>query len=316
LLPIAAGGEQPGIGAEIVLRHGAWTVTSVDKGSAAGLAGLHVGNVIVSVDGTAPRRRTLFDPGLDLGGSRLWTVEQQGAVRVLHADPGRVSWSTREEPILLLLIAVGFWLGAGIVQLLRPRDDLAGRLYRLGLSMALALALNNPAADNVAWAKVCEVGAFAVLPAQFLSFCFRLASEVRARGRMVIVVRSLYVAGPAIGGWYLAAGLTGSSLYDALSAALLFLLALAFLGGLIILAHAARRAQSPLVRQRVVIVLLGIAAAVIPLTVLCIVPVIAGRPPIVQPQAAALSMIALPLSLSYATNCWTFAWCSIVPSCT
>jgi signal transduction histidine kinase len=47
-------------------------------------------------------------------------------------------------------------------------------------------------------------------------------------------------------------------------------------------------------------VLSGIAAAVVPLTVLCIIPAIAGRPPVVQPQMAALSMIALPLALSYA----------------
>ncbi|MGH2345224.1 MAG: histidine kinase, partial [Chloroflexota bacterium] len=300
LLPVTAGGEQPGIGAEVMLRHGVWTVISVDKGSTAALTGLRVGNVIISVDGTVPRYRSLFDPGLHLDGSHIWTVLQQGVLRVLRPNPHRVSWSTRAEPMLLLLIAVGFWLGATFVQLLQPRNELAGRLYWLSLSMAFALALNNPAADNIAWAKVCEVGAFAILPAQFLSFCLRLASGAQPQKWMVIVVRSLFVAGFVLGCWYLVAGLVWSSLYDVLSAALLLLLALAFLGGLIALAHGARRARSPLVRQRVVIVLLGIAAAVLPLTVLCMIPTIAGRPPVVQPQMAALSMVALPVSLAYA----------------
>ncbi len=303
VLPVAAGGEQPSIGAEVVLRHALWTVISVDTGSAAALAGLRVGDVIVSVDGVAPGRRELFDPGLDLGGARTWTVLQGGVLHVLHPHPDRVSWSTRRTPLLLLLIAVGFWLGATFVQILQPRNSLAGGLYWLSLSMAFALALNTPAANNIGWAKVCEVGAFAVLPAQFLSFCLGLASGDQPPGRRVIVVRSLFVLGSALGCWYLAAGLAGSALYDGLSGALLLLLALAFLSGLIILIRAVRAvrgAPSPLARQRVMIVLLGIAAAVLPLTLFSIIPVIAGRPPLAPPQMAALTMVALPLSLSYA----------------
>ena len=294
-----AGQQRTDIGAEARLQSGHWIVTFVSRGGIADRAGLLVGDEVVALDGEAPRLVRSTDRSLDLSVASQWTVLRQGSYLTLYPDIGHAPWDNGLEPLLLLIIALSFWAVGTFVQWNKPQDGLARRFHRLSLAIALALGL-APAGESILWAKVLEVMAFALLPALFIEFflCFERGTSPSGRG--LLVVRALYLAGLVVGGLYLAAGLFGSPWYDAIRSVLLGLMALGFVGGLAHLGRAYRYPRSLHVRKQSQIVALGTAAAVLPLTVLSLIPEALGQPPIIRSQYAALGAALLPLSFGYA----------------
>ncbi len=70
--------------------------------------------------------------------------------------------------------------------------------------------------------------------------------------------------------------------------------------------------DSPTAHGQARVLLVGTAAAVLPITVLAIVPAALGLSPPVQPQVAALSTVALPLSLAYVVLRYRFLGIEVV----
>lgn len=300
LLPLATGALHPDAGAEVRSTGGQWIVVEVDPDGLAALAGLRVGDTVVALDGQPPRAPRRTDPGLALGGARTWTVWRQGALLTVHPSSSDLPWASLAEPILLLAIAATTW-GVGLfVRLSRPENDLARGFFWLSLAMALALGLNTPAGDDVLWAKILEVLAFALLPALFLGFFLRFALAAPPTGHLARVVSVLFLGGLAAGVLYLAAGLADSAWYDAIRLVLLALLAVGFLGALVALLHGYRRPASRDARRQIRVVLIGTGLAVLPLTALCLIPETVGLAAIVRPQFAAFGLVSLPITFAYA----------------
>lgn len=296
LWPLFTGDESPGSGAEARQRHGHWVVVQVDAGSLAALAGLRVGDTVVALNGSHRFTRRRSDPGIDFGRPRAWTVTRAG--HILHL---RSTLATNlAEPIVLLALALAFWAIGTFLWLSKPADRLVHRLYWMNVAMAGALALSSPAGNDVVWARVLEMAAYAALPALFFSAFTAVSGEDQPGGRARYVTRILYGAGALAGVLAVVAGLAGSSWFDTFTTALLALVATGFISGLVALGHAYARPSTRHTRRQVAVVFAGAALAVLPLTILAIVPSIAGQPPLVAPQIAALSTIFLPASLAYA----------------
>lgn len=300
ILPAATGQQRPGIGAEARLRNRDWTVIQVDYESVADQSGLKLGDVVIAIDGMEPSVLRHTDPGLDLGAARAWTVLRSGEILTIRPDPTRIPWHIRAEPVLMLVIALIFWAVATFVRVRKPGDQLAHQFYWLNLVIALALALTPATANDVVWAKIVSVTAFAVLPALFLSFFLFFGRGAPPNGRDALLVRGLYVGGMAIGGLYLGSGLAKSELYDPVRVVMLITLAIGFLGGLYALATGYARPPSLHTRRQIQVVLLGTAVAILPITAASLLPESFGLRPIVRPHVASLSIVFLPLSFSYA----------------
>ncbi len=300
LLPGAFGQDDGGVGAETRLQYGRWVVTWVDTTGVAARARLREGDVIVAFDGSVPRARRHTDPGLELGAARTWGVLRRGVHLTLRPAWQNVPRAMSPDSLLLLCIALAFWATGVFVRLIKPGDALVRRFHYLCLTIAVALAFGPAAGADVLWSKTFDILSFALLPALFLAFFVSFAAGTPLVGRAALLVRSLYGGGAVTGGLLLIAGLAGSDWYDPLHTLLLVLLAVGFLGGLGALARGYVQPRAPHTRRQTRIVLLGVALAIVPLTVLCLIPESVGVPLLVRPQAAALSVIFLPLSVTYA----------------
>lgn len=210
------------------------------------------------------------------------------------------------DPVVLLGIALTFWAIGVVVQLQKPDDGLARTLYWLNLAMAGCLALSSPAGNGVLWTFAFEMVAGGVLPALFLSFCLWLAADHRPRGLAALLVRLLLGIGLLVGSIRFWHELSGASDADPARMGVLALWGAGFLVGPAILAHAYLRGRSRARRQQLGVVLLGMAVAVLPLTILDVFPTLLRVAPLVSPQMAALTMIFLPFSLAYAVLRYRF----------
>jgi len=300
LLPGAFGQDDSGVGAETRLQHGRWVVTWVDATGVAARAGLREGDVIVAVDGSVPRALRRTDPGLDLSAARTWGLLRHGVHLTVRPVRQNVPRAMSPDSLLLLGIALVFWATGVFVRLIKPGDALVRRFHYLCLTIAMALAFGPAAGADVLWIKMFDILSFAFLPALFLAFFVSFARGTPLVGRAAFLAQGLYGAGVATGGLLLIAGLAGSDWYDPLHTLLLVLLAVGFLGGLGAVARGYIQPRAPHTRRQTGIVLMGVALAILPLTVLCLIPESIGVPPLVRPRAAALSVIFLPLSVTYA----------------
>lgn len=299
LLPLLSGNLRASIGADARLRAGNWIVVRVDQDSIASSAGLQLGDQVIGpADGSAIHdRRT--DPGIDFTAADEWLVARQSRQVDVELASGD-TWLASLEPVLMLLIGLGFWSVATYVWLRQPNDELRGRLFRVSLAMAAALAL-SPAADNdLPWAKILNVLAFVSLPAEFFGFSLALCDVPPTAQRWRVVVFVLWCLGLLSGAAYLFAGFRGLAWYDLARMPILALLAVSFLGGLVVLVRAYRHPEANRARPRSLIALLGLAAAILPITVFSLIPESLGQPSLIRPQFAALSLLLLPVSFALA----------------
>ena len=300
LLPLVEGLGRHSIGVDARHKDGRWVIVRIDPESTADLAGLRIGDVVLALDGVPPGSRRITDPGLALSAARELTVLRGTEPLTLHLNPAQARWHHVIEPMLMQLVALVFWSLAAFVRIVKPKDDLALRFQWLNLAIALILALSSAADDDIIWAKVLNVLAFSLLPALFLGFFLRFAQGTPLTRQGFFLIHGLAFAGLAVGALYLATGLLASNWYDLLRALLLIPSALAFFGGLMLLVRAHSRSRSRHTRQQLRVVLVGTAVAVLPLTLLSLIPEALGRPPLIRARVAALAAVAFPASFAYA----------------
>lgn len=300
LLPLAEGFGRHNIGVDARQKDGRWVIVRIDPESTADLAGLRIGDVVLALDGFPPNSRRITDPGLALSTAREWTVVRGTELLTLHLNPAQAKWHHVIEPMVMQIVALVFWSLAAFVRIAKPKDDVAHRFQWLNLAIALILALSSAADDDIIWAKVLNVLAFSLLPALFLGFFLRFAQGTPPTRHGFPLIHGLAFAGLAVGALYLATGLTASNWYDLLRALLLIPSALAFFGGLLLLVRAHSRSRSRHARQQLRVVLVGTAIAVLPLTLLSLIPEALGRPPLIRAEIAALAAVAFPASFAYA----------------
>ncbi len=298
LAPLLTGDLAPDVGAETRYADDTWVISRVTRGGLADQAGLRIGDVVETLDGTPPVARRMTSPSLDIKGVRTWRVLRSGEQVVAVVDPAVAPFATRLEPLVMLGLALVFWGSGLVVRLFKPLEPLAYSYWRLSMTVALAIGLAPAAARDNGFAKVLEVLAFAVAPAFFCDFCAAFGSQRRTAGRRFAQV--LCVSGAIVGVIYLVGGYLGAWWYDAVRGVLLLLLAAGCIAGLALLVRAYRQPISTRARHQIQIVVLGAAAGALPLTLLSAIPEALGAPSIVRPQLAAFALIALPAAVAYA----------------
>jgi len=296
--PLLTGEFRPDVGVETRYVNDAWVISSVTRGGPADQAGLKPGDIVAALDGRPPGARRLMSPSLDVTDVQTWRLSRAGEQLTVSLDPAAASLATRVEPAVMLGLALVFWASGLAVRLFKPFDALARSYWRLGMTVALVIALAPAAAQDSWWAKVLEVLAFATAPAFFYDFCTAFSAQRRKSVWKPAPV--LLMTGVLVGISYLVGGYLGAWWYDASRGMLLLLLAAGSIGGVANLVRAYQRPPTLRARQQIQIVFLGAAAAAFPLTVLSAAPEAFGGSSIVRPQLAALALIALPVSVAYA----------------
>ncbi len=201
--------------------------------------------------------------------------------------------------LALLTVALTLWGTAAYAAVRRGHETLVQHLYWLHMTTAVILAYGNPAPDEVSWDRVVEVIGMALLPGLFYSFFRQLA--VCAEGdEATAVPRTLWLGGIGSGALLLATESSSLILNNVAHVLLYAFLLAGFAGGISVLLRGYRHPRSEHQRRQLQAVLIGALLAVLPLIALYLLPGVLGYVPIVPPQAAALSLIFLPVALAYA----------------
>jgi len=298
LAPVMTGDLAPDIGVETRYRDDEWVISSVTLGGLANQAGLRAGDVVEALDGTAPGRRRLTSPSLDVRGVHAWRVSRAGEHLELNMNLASAPLETRLEPLVLLTLALVFWGSALIVQLSKPLDSIGRRYWRLSVATALAVELAPAAARDSLWAKPVEVIAFAIAPAFFFDFCAGLAPARPTTDCWL--ARLLAGGGLAAGLVYLVGGYLGAWFYDTSRNLLLIGLVAGSIAGIGMLVRGYWHPPSARARHQIEIIFFGAAAGALPITMLSAIPEGLGQASLVRPQVAAIALIALPLAVAYA----------------
>jgi signal transduction histidine kinase len=300
LLPALTGHIRPSIGVDTRQQGDWWVIVQVDPQGPARAAGVRVGDVVAAVDGERPTIGRLTDPGLYLESARYLTVIRGGQQLTLHVIRDRVSWATLAEPVGLSVVALVFWALASGVRLLKPEDPLVKRFHYLNLAIAAALAFNGAARSDVLWADILELAALCLLPSLSLGFLYWFVNGTAPTKLIRRVINGLSIGGLVVGGVYVLLGFTNSSYFDIAQDAVFALFALFCLGAVAVLLWISRYSLSAEMRQQVRILVVGISAAVLPVTTVALIPMGLGFQAIVQPGVAAVSTIFLPICFAYA----------------
>jgi signal transduction histidine kinase len=300
LLPALTGHIRPAIGVDARQQGDWWVIVQVDRQGPASAAGVRVGDIVATIDGQRPTIGRLTDPGLYLESARNLVVIRGGQLLTLHVVRDRVSWATLAEPVGLSIVALVFWALASGVRLLKPDDPLVKRFYFLNLAIAVALAFDGAARVDVLWADVVELAALCLLPALSLSFLAWYVSGAAPSTRTRRVIEALSIVGLTVSAVYILLGFTNSSYFDSAQDALFALFAVFCLGAIAVLLWISIHSPSAEMRQQVRLLVVGISAAVLPVSTLAFIPMGLGLPSIVEPGVAAVSTIFLPICVAYA----------------
>jgi signal transduction histidine kinase len=300
LLPALTGHVRPAIGVDARQQGDWWVIVQVDRQGPASSAGVRVGDIVAAIDGERPTIGRLTDPGLYLESARNLMVIRGGQLLTLHVIRDRVSWATLAEPVGLSIVALVFWALASGVRMLKPDDPLVKRFYFLNLAIAVALAFDGAARVDVLWADIVELAALCLLPALSLSFLSWYVKGTAPSATTRRVIQVLSIAGLVVSAIYILLGFTNSSYFDRAQDALFTLFAVFCLGAIAVLLWMSTHSPSAEMRQQVRLLVVGISAAVLPVTTLAFIPMGLGLTAIVQPGVAAVSTIFLPLCVAYA----------------
>ncbi len=299
ILPLLTGYVKPAIGVDARQIDDVWVITQVDREGPARSAGVQVGDVVVAVDGARPTAGRLTDPGLNFENASSLTVLRGGQERVLYITRGSGSWVTLAQPIGLFVVALIFWALATSIRLLKPKDPLVGRFFLMNLAIAAVLSSDGPARVDALWADILEIVALSLVPSLSLSFLVWFVTGSPPAPRLRRIFNGLAAAGVVVGIVYVVLGYTNSDWFDTAQAILFTLLAAFCLGSVAWLIRILVTARSPALRVQVRILLIGISVAVLPISVLCLIPAGLGAPRLVEPGVAAVSTAFLPLCFGY-----------------
>ncbi len=139
-------------------------IVSVALGGPGARAGIHVGDVVLEVDGR-PLGRTALYAGYHAGQQVVLTVQREAKIHelpLLLAAPGASELLWRLVPVL---VALSFW-GAGVILfVLRPQIAICRAFFWLGQAVAVTLSAGQLSAVNWIWAaRLFHLGLVALPP--------------------------------------------------------------------------------------------------------------------------------------------------------
>lgn len=300
LLPWLTGYVRPAIGVDTRPVDDHWVITHVVPQHPASQAGVQVGDVVLEIDGSQLGFSRTSDPGSYLEAARSLTVLRDGQELTLAIRRDRMSWVTLAEPIGLFLVSLVYWALATGVRLLKPDDPLVGRFYVMNLAIAATLAFDAPSQADVLWAEILETAALSLVPTLCMAFFHEAVRGTSASPRAKRWFKRFAIGGLSIGGVYIVLGFTSSEWFDIAQSFLFSLLAAFCLGSIVWLVRIETTTQSRELRRQARILLLGISLAVLPISLLALIPLGIGARAIVEPSIAAVSTVFLPVCFAYA----------------
>ena len=277
-----------------------YEVLSIVPGSPAEVAGIHLGDHIVAVDGVPPSARFPIYP-TKLSGPVLVAVERQGQVLNLPLTLTRMPGSELALPLLDLSLALLFSVLSFAFTVGRREAWTSLSFVLFYQLLATAIATGSVSGLQVAWAAkgfyVCQA---LIVPA-FLFMALNFPVPRRER-RWLSVVHGSAVLG---GGLALICVLVPPSqllplLNAGLRRAIMVALLVSVTGGLLIVLQSYRQAKDAISRSAFRVSALGLGLSLLPFVFVYLIPRAVFGHWLVPAEAALLSLAVLPVYHGFA----------------
>jgi signal transduction histidine kinase len=291
---------EPRIGLDVTLgSDGRMEITRVHPGGPAWASGVRIGDVLVWVDGTDIDQVTWVqrqDNGVNFLVERQATTED---------PPKRIVGGL---PPLSPRLVGSFWVIGGIFAIAsffifaRTRRSLDVLVLSLMfMAFAVAFGLAPAAARWHPWAVFAEslIADGAIL--LFISFFFLFSSRQQASWPAArYAIWGMAALGATLAILYSISFTVLPEVFTVARPILLAHEAAGLIGGVFLLCMAYWRSSSQVLREQSRIMLIGVAAAVLPFALLSVSPQVIGLGALLRPEVIVLSIILVPLSFTYA----------------
>lgn len=277
---------------------GELVVQRVYPGGAAWEAGVELGDILVEIDGTP----------VDYA---LWTKQGDRATEFIVRRPSTTALlrgTTNEPGQYGLLLVASFILIASVFALSsvaifsrtsRPLEILLLALFLIVVAIAFAVAPAvgqwNPLAQAtsnlmVPWAAALMFGFFSVFPA-----------PIWRRHKVLLALPiSVFASAILLNVAYIVSVVFFPAVFEAFSNAWFLHISIGLTGSLFLIGTSYWAEQSPVRREQLRVVVLGIMFAVTPFLLLSVLPRVVGVSFIVRPELTVLGTVLIPLSFVYA----------------
>ncbi len=293
----------PYIGTVLSLNDKGWTVESVDPNSLANQAGIQKGDRPVEINGQPAetflekyrRNGVIFCMSF----REMTVADESGQLKSVTLKDGSLSWKSLIEQIARVVVCLIFWITGFYVLLKRPGNAAALLVCLCGLSFGLALSANMAMGRAIPTAALLHMIAYIISPWLLLHFLLVLPEE-----------RAWLRSNPLMYLLYLPAAVTVILLpiigYTNGQPVLWFRTARFLEAGAGLMATAGVSifnfygAFSARTRQQMKIILIGCLTALIPFSVLYVIPETILRQPILPSGFGILLIVFIPLAMGYA----------------
>jgi signal transduction histidine kinase len=292
----------PYIGVTLSLNNQVWVVQSVDSNGVAVEAGIRAGDIPLEINGQQANvfLKDYKDAGVVLQPliKELTVIDEHNQLKSISVKNTSLSWDLVIESITLLIVCLTFWTIGFYVFLKRPKNAAASLLFLCGLITGLAINASMANQRGVLTASQIEILSMVVAPWLLLHF-FLVLPEERVRLQKYPLVYLIYLPAAMTLVLFPFGYDNGQSL-PWFRSFRFYELGIGFLA----MAGAATmnyfRATSLKTRQQMKIVLVGCIAAIVPFSVLNVLPEAIWDRTVIPPGFGILFSIFIPLSMGYA----------------
>jgi signal transduction histidine kinase len=264
-------------------------------------AGLHVGDVILQLDG-APIKEVHPLYGSKKAGERVFfTVLREGKPQQLELTLERPSPGIQALRLQPIMVALGFWLFSTVLLALKPASGEVRLFFFFSQLGVMVLAAGEVSTFLVDWASRLFNLSFCLLSP--LTIHFHLVfPRFKTFPRRRFILGLLYGLGLALSLPFIVFGprLTASPWHPLLYSLARLYFALSILIAMASLAHT--YITTPLARRRIRLVVFGTALAFAPLVLFSILPELLLAPAIFPYEISFPFLILIPLSYAYAIS--------------
>ena len=274
---------------------GRMVITSVRPGGAAWESHAKAGDELLEIDGVKVDQRRWFISG-----------DSGTAFRVLTIDGNVLSgpaeeWELPTGPLVASFVFISFVFAATGAAIFLRSDRSTEILTVSSLFLVAAFAVAPASARSHPWAVYVQGISLYWTTALFFVFFSLFSGQRRIGWSLSRFLRwGMVVWATALSALFSLSIAALPGIYGTVRGLAFVELAVGLLGGVVFLVISYLGNRSPVMRERLRIIVFGVVAAIVPFVVLSIVPSLADVSPFVRPEITVLGMILVPLSFGYA----------------